>query len=136
MRRYLNEIMLNSMSYFDGGKQPSYRVPENFYHGLVLGLLAENMREYEVTSNRESGFGRYDVMLVPRMEGLPAAILEFKVFDQEDGENTLEDTSRNALKQIEEKQYEASLLCRGIPKEKILKYGFAFRDKECLIQKG
>ena len=136
MRRYLNEIMLNSMSYFDDGKQPSYRVPENFYHGLVLGLLAENMREYEVTSNRESGFGRYDVMLVPRMEGLPAAILEFKVFDQEDEENTLEDTSRNALKQIEEKQYEASLLCRGIPKEKILKYGFAFRDKECLIQKG
>ena len=135
MRRSLNEIMLNSMSYFDGGKRPSCRVPENFYHGLVLGLLAENTRDYEVTSNRESGYGRYDVMMVPKRTDQPAAIMEFKVFDEENEESTLEDTAANALKQIEEKQYEAELLSRGIPQDKILKYGFAFKEKECLIRK-
>ncbi len=136
IRRSLNEIMMNSMSYFDGGKRPSGRMPENFYHGLVLGLLAENMRDYEITSNRESGYGRYDVMMVPKKTDQPAAILEFKVFDKEDDESSLEDTAANALKQIEEKQYETALLSRGVPKEKILKYGFAFKEKECLIRKG
>ena len=132
---YLNDIMRTSMSFFDGGVHSAIRPAENFYHGLVLGLLADNMQYYEVTSNRESGFGRYDVMMTPKSPGLPAAILEFKLFNPRRGETTLEDTAANALKQIEEKQYEEELLSRGVPKEKILKYGFAFKEKECLIRK-
>jgi len=136
MTRTLNDIMLTSMSSFDGGKNPSNRLPENFYHGLVLGLLAENTRDYLVKSNRESGWGRYDVMMEPRQPGKPAAIMEFKVFDRLDDENGLEDTAENALRQIEEKKYETELLSRGIPAERILKYGFAFQGRECLIRKG
>ncbi len=136
MTRTLNDIMLTSMSSFDGGKNPSNRLPENFYHGLVLGLLAENTRDYLLKSNRESGWGRYDVMMEPKLPGKPAVIMEFKVFDRLDDENGLENTAENALRQIEEKQYAAELLLRGIPADRILKYGFAFKGRECLIRKG
>ena len=129
--------MLQCMSSFDGGNQPSARKPENFYHGLVLGLLTnEKMKNYLVRSNRESGFGRYDVVLEPNDIREPAAILEFKVFDQENDESTLEDTAEHALRQIEEKRYETELIARGIPPENIRKYGLAFQNKEFLIRKG
>ena len=128
--------MLQCMSSFDGGNRPSARKPENFYHGLVLGLLTnEKMKEYQVRSNRESGYGRYDVVLEPNDIREPAAILEFKVFSQDNNESTLEDTAENALRQIEEKQYETELIARGIPAENIRKYGLAFQNKEFLIRK-
>ena len=104
-----------------------------FYHGFVLGLLVDLQNSYVITSNRESGFGRYDVMIEPRDHGDDAMILEFKVFNSRK-EKTLEDTARNALNQIEEKNYDAYLLGRGIPKKQIRKYGFAFQGKTVLIE--
>ncbi len=136
MEEYMDDIMLATMSSFDGGMTPSDKVPESFYHGLVLGLLVEQKGRYEIRSNRESGYGRYDVMMIPREADMPAVILEFKLFSSKRGEKSLEDTAANALKQIEEKKYDTELLDQGIPAERILKYGFAFEGKECLIRKG
>ncbi len=133
--------------FFDTGKSPQGE-PERFYHGFVLGLMVELEDRYVITSNRESGFGRYDVMLEPRslaaaaaLQGKDAAphkdvppdaiIIEFKVQDTEETELT--ETARSALKQIEERDYQASLIARGIPKERIRKYGFAFCGKRVLI---
>ncbi len=135
MEEYLGEIMLTSMSSFDSGMTLPEKVPESFYHGLVLGLLVEQTDQYIIRSNRESGYGRYDVVMEPLNSGDPAVILEFKLFSSRRGEKTLEDTAANALKQIEEKRYDTDLLDRGIPRERILKYGLAFRGKECLIRK-
>ncbi len=136
MSRYLNDIMITTMSSFDGGRNASSKLPENFYHGLVLGLLAGHSAAYQIRSNRESGYGRYDVVMEPKKAGDPGVIMEFKVFDQLDDEKSLEDTAANAVKQIEEKKYDTDLLFRGIPKNRIYKYGIAFRGKECLIRKG
>ena len=136
MEEYLSDIMLACMSSFDGGMGPSDKIPESFYHGLVLGLLVEQEERYTIRSNRESGYGRYDVMMEPKSPDLPAVILEFKLFSSRRGEKDLEETAQNALKQIEEKKYDAELLSRGIPADHILKYGLAFRGKDCLIRKG
>ena len=135
MEDYLGEIMLNTMSFFDGEAESETKTPEKFYHGLVLGLLVDQTNAYEIRSNRESGFGRYDVMLEPKNTSGPAIIMEFKVFNPRRGEKNLKDTVDNALKQIEKMKYEAELLARGIPEDHILKYGFAFKGKECLIRK-
>ena len=133
MNAYMNRVALSTFSYFDTGKRPSYDQPERFYHGFVLGLIVDLQNKYIITSNRESGFGRYDVMLEPkRPQEDDAIILEFKVYDEDDEEN-LKETVQSALAQIEEKQYAAQLIARGVPKERIRCYGFAFEGKKVLI---
>ncbi len=133
MNRFMNKVALATFSFFDTGKKPSEEAePERFYHGFVLGLMVELAGRYRVTSNRESGFGRYDVMLEPCKDEDPAFVLEFKVHDPED-EATLEDTVREALKQIEDKNYDSELTARGIQKDRIRHYGFAFEGKQVLI---
>ena len=135
MNEYMNRVTRGVISYFDTGKSPSDEAPERFYHGLVLGLMVDQIDNYILNSNRESGFGRYDIMLEPIDKNnakYPGIVIEFKVFNAKK-ENTLEETAQNALKQIKEKAYDEELIKRGLKQENIRHYGFAFKGKEVLI---
>jgi len=134
MNIYMNRVALRTFSYFDTGKSGFGPEPERFYHGFVLGLLVELQDKYIITSNRESGFGRYDVMIEPKNpKERDAIILEFKVHNPRK-EATLEETVQAALVQIKEKRYVEQLAARGIPEKRIRCYGFAFEGKTVLIE--
>lgn len=135
MNHYMRQVAMSTFSFFDvggtkGGR--SGKEPERFYHGFVLGLMVELAGRYRITSNRESGFGRYDILLEALHQTDDAIIIEFKVQDTEE-ERCLEDTVSEALHQIEEKEYAAELTARGIEKTRIRNYGFAFCGKQVLI---
>ncbi len=133
MNTYINRVVSATFSYFDTGKNPSGEAePERFYHGFVLGLLVELSDKYRITSNRESGFGRYDVMLEPLGPSEDAVIIEFKVCSARK-KQTLEDAAAEALDQIDRMRYAADLEAKGIPPERIRRYGFAFDGKKVLI---
>lgn len=134
MNAYMNQVALATFSYFDSGRNPSMETqPERFYHGFVLGMAVELADRYTITSNRESGFGRYDVMMEPKNKTDNAIIIEFKVRDSGE-EAALLDTANAALKQIEKQQYEVVLKSRGISDDRIRTYGFAFEGKKVLIK--
>ncbi len=136
MNDYMNDVALKTFSSFDSGKHTSEKkAPENFFHGFVLGLMVDQTENYIITSNRESGYGRYDIMLEPidkTNEKYPGIVIEFKVINPRK-EKSLEETVASALEQIEEKNYDAELIKRGVKEENIHHYGFAFKGKEVLI---
>lgn len=136
MNQYMNQVALRTFSFFDAGKQASEQSePERFYHGFVLGLIVDLADQYRIISNRESGLGRYDVVMEPIKEGLQAIVIEFKVFNPR-REKDLQETVQNALKQIDEKGYDEDLIAGGIPEARICHYGFAFEGKTVLIGEG
>lgn len=136
MNLYMNRIAVSVFSFFDTGKKPSETTePERFYHGFVLGLIVDLEERYHITSNRESGFGRYDIMMEPKKADDPAIIIEFKIQDPED-EKDLSQTVETALQQIDAKNYAVGLLDKGIQADRIRKYGFAFCGKTVLVGKA
>ena len=130
MNTFMNKVALQTFSSFDSGNKPSDQTePERFYHGFVLGMIMNLSNTYRIRSNRESGYGRYDVMMIPLEKNEKVFIFEFKVLDSDENEITLEDTLANAHIQIDEKQYEAELISEGFMPQQIRKYGFAFQEK-------
>lgn len=135
MNDFINRVALSTFSLFDTGQKTSAAAqPERFYHGLVLGLMLELRNQYTMTSNRESGFGRYDVLLEPCDRADDGIILEFKVI-QPGTEKNLEETAQAAIRQILDKNY-AAVLEASCGRDRIRIYGFAFRGKEVLIDGG
>ncbi len=108
VERHLGRMLKVNLSFFDTASPE----PERFYHGLVVGLLASLQPRYEVRSNRESGFGRCDVMVLPRTAGQPGVVLELKLADTESGETT-EKAFKAALRQLRDRDYAAELRERG-----------------------
>ena len=134
MEKNMQKMALTLMSSFDTASRENHSEPERFYHGFVLGLIASLSGRYVIHSNRESGLGRYDIMMEPS-GARDAILIEFKVFDPKE-EKSLEGTCQRALAQIEEKKYDQELIRRGIAAERIRKYGFGFRGKDVRILKG
>ena len=134
MNQYMNQVAMQTFSFFDTGKKTAEQEePERFYHGFVLGLMVDLADKYRITSNRESGLGRYDIMLEPLEKNKRAYVIEFKVHKAK-REKNLEETAQNALQQIAERNYDAELMARGIRKENIRHLGFAFCGKKVLIE--
>ena len=138
MNTYMTNLCETVFSYFDTGKGRPGVEPERFYHGFVLGLVVSMSKEYHVRSNRESGYGRYDIMIYPKdrkESAMNALIMEFKVHNPKKEKDLLE-TAVAALEQIEAKDYAAELKNLGFTEEHIRKYGFAFEGKKVLISEA
>lgn len=123
IKEALNKFMLKTISYYDNLK-------ENYYHGLMLGLLAIGENNYDIRSNRESGLGRYDIQLIPKKSALPGIIIEVKAADKDAGVE-LSKLAQTALKQIDEEKYDTELCAQGV--NDIIKYGVAFKGKNVEI---
>jgi len=126
--KMLRKVVLAVFSYHDFGGEP-----EKVYHALVMGLLIWISGTHEIKSNRESGYGRYDIMIIPRDINLTGYVIEFKTVDKEDDE-TVESAVESALNQIQEQKYETELVERGIKKYK--KLAVVFKGKEVTIREG
>jgi len=125
--RHLSDLLCHTMSYHDlGGRQP-----ERVYHAFIAGLLVHLGGDYEVRSNRESGYGRYDVMVLPRERGRPGVVLELKVPDEDEAVETALDA---ALRQIRERDYAAELVARGA--EPVHELGVVFDGKRAHVRAG
>ena len=137
MNRQMQQIVLMAVSSFDSGVKPSKGEiqPENYFHGLTTGLLFDLYGRFSLTSNRESGFGRYDICLEPldKRNYKTPYILELKIFSEKEGDKDLLDTARRALRQISDKRYDYDLLAKGYLPEEIHRYGMGFRGKEVMI---
>ena len=125
----LQEFVMNSMSSFD----PTGTEPEKVYHAFVLGQLLQLSDRYQVRSNQESGYGRNDIMLIPKNKTFSGIIIEFKKANHHKKES-LEKAVESALRQIEDKQYESEL--KGLGISTIFKYGIAFDGKDVLVKMG
>lgn len=121
LKEFLRKYMMTCISYLDVAA-------EGFYHGMMLGLVAGMASKYIIRSNRESGDGRFDLVLEPRTGGLPGIIMEFKAEKEED---KLMSAAKEALLQVDEKNYDTDLKDRGICD--IVKYGIAFAGKKVEI---
>ena len=121
------KLVKEMFSFMDVGENTA----ENFYHAFVLGMLVGLKDTYYVNSNRESGLGRYDIMLEPKDKTANSFIMEFKILDNTE-EKTIEETIKTAKKQIEEKGYETNLKMRGY--ENITKIVFVFKGKEVKME--
>ena len=120
----LEDFMLQSISSLDGAN-------EGFYHGMILGLCAMLSNRYQVRSNRESGLGRFDIMLLPKVAFMPGFIYEFKFTKNE--KEDLDALANEALLQIDEKKYDTELMNSGI--KNIIKIGIAFRGKNAVVKR-
>ena len=120
IKNTLSEFLMRTISYFDGLK-------ENYYHGLMLGLIAIFEYTHTIRSNRESGNGRYDIQLAPKNAAMPGIIIEIKAGDAKDDDNALSNLAQVAFDQIAEKKYDTELLSLGV--NIIHKYGIAFANK-------
>lgn len=131
MNDYMQLVVKKSFSFFDVGENAA----ESFYHAFVLGMVVDLQDTYTVESNKESGFGRYDVCICPKdvNTGLNGYVLEFKLYNPRDDENGLEDTVARALEQINQKGYATEMEQRGMHTDRIRKYGFGFDREKVLI---
>ncbi|MBQ7585340.1 MAG: PD-(D/E)XK nuclease domain-containing protein, partial [Desulfovibrionaceae bacterium] len=137
MNELMSEIAESTFSFFDTkiSQKKGRREAENFYHGFVLGLIINLKERYSIISNRESGFGRYDICMYPKNLSDHGIVIEFKSIKLSEEEN-LEATCASALKQIKEKDYIKDLLVHNVAKSNIYVYGFAFQGKKVLILGG